>query len=79
MTYSVVWFKRDLRLHDHAALVDAAAHGPLLCLYLIEPSRRPQRHAARSPVGAHSGLDRVNPAEARRTKDQGRFRPKHRA
>ena len=47
MTYSVVWFKRDLRLHDHAALVDAAAHGPLLCLYLIEPSLWAQPDAAR--------------------------------
>ncbi|WP_189533379.1 cryptochrome/deoxyribodipyrimidine photo-lyase family protein [Paludibacterium paludis] len=34
----VVWFKRDLRLHDHAALCHAAAAGPVLCLYLIEPS-----------------------------------------
>ena len=24
----VVWFKRDLRLHDHAALYTAAAGGP---------------------------------------------------
>jgi len=47
MTYSVVWFKRDLRLHDHAALVDAAAHGPLLCLYVIEPSLWAQPDAAR--------------------------------
>ena len=36
--YSVVWFKRDLRLHDHAALTQAALHGPVLCLYIIEPS-----------------------------------------
>jgi deoxyribodipyrimidine photo-lyase len=33
----LVWFKRDLRLHDHAALTAAAAHGPLLPLYVIEP------------------------------------------
>lgn len=38
MTYSLVWFKRDLRLHDHAVLVEAATHGPVLCLYVIEPS-----------------------------------------
>ena len=38
MNYSVVWFKRDLRLHDHAALTQAASHGPMLCLYVIEPS-----------------------------------------
>jgi len=28
----VVWFKRDLRVHDHAPLAHAAAHGPVLCL-----------------------------------------------
>jgi len=37
MSYGVVWFKRDLRLHDHAALEAASARGPLLCLYIIEP------------------------------------------
>jgi deoxyribodipyrimidine photo-lyase len=38
MSLQVVWFKRDLRLHDHAALHHAAASGPVLCLYAIEPS-----------------------------------------
>jgi len=38
MTHSVVWFKRDLRVHDHAALQQAAARGPVLCLYVLEPS-----------------------------------------
>ncbi len=33
----VVWFKRDLRVVDHAPLVLAAAAGPLLPLYLVEP------------------------------------------
>ncbi len=47
MSYSVVWFKRDLRLHDHTALTHAAAHGPLLCLYVIEPSVWAQPDAAR--------------------------------
>jgi len=37
MSYSVVWFKRDLRLHDHAALHQALALGPVLCLYIVEP------------------------------------------
>lgn len=36
--YTVVWFKRDLRVHDHAALQQAAARGPVLCLYTVEPS-----------------------------------------
>ena len=35
---SVVWFKRDLRVHDHAPLAAAAARGPVLCLYVVEPS-----------------------------------------
>ena len=34
----VVWFKRDLRSHDHAPLVEAAARGPVLPLYVVEPS-----------------------------------------
>ncbi len=34
----VVWFKRDLRLHDHACLARAASTGePVLCLYAHEP------------------------------------------
>jgi deoxyribodipyrimidine photo-lyase len=32
-----VWFKRDLRLTDHAALTGAAAAGAVLPLYIIEP------------------------------------------
>ena len=47
MSYSVVWFKRDLRLHDHAALSLAAANGPVLCLYVIEPSLWAQPDATR--------------------------------
>ena len=33
----VVWFKRDLRVRDHAPLLEAAACGPLVGLYLYEP------------------------------------------
>ena len=44
--YRVVWFKRDLRLHDHTALAQAAAHGPVLCLYVLEPSLWAQPDAA---------------------------------
>ncbi|MEY2992810.1 MAG: hypothetical protein RI946_2204, partial [Pseudomonadota bacterium] len=33
----VVWFKRDLRIHDHAALALAAQAGPVLPLYILEP------------------------------------------
>ena len=34
---ALVWFKRDLRVHDHAALVRAAEAGPVLPLYIAEP------------------------------------------
>lgn len=33
----LVWFKRDLRIADHAPLAEAARHGPVLPLYVIEP------------------------------------------
>ena len=33
----VVWFKRDLRIADHAPLALAASKGPVLPLYVIEP------------------------------------------
>ncbi len=48
----VVWFKRDLRVHDHAALEAAASSGaPVLALYILEPElwRQPEmsgRHHA---------------------------------
>lgn len=32
----VVWFKRDLRVEDHAALARASASGPVLCVYVFE-------------------------------------------
>ncbi|OYY72601.1 FAD-binding domain-containing protein [Sphingomonas sp. 28-63-12] len=37
MTVQLVWFKRDLRLDDHAALVEAAKCGPVLPLVIVEP------------------------------------------
>ncbi|WP_130493597.1 cryptochrome/photolyase family protein [Motilibacter rhizosphaerae] len=33
----VLWFRRDLRLHDHPALVAAAAGGPVLPLFVLDP------------------------------------------
>ena len=34
----IVWFKRDLRVHDHAPLLAAQQSGnPVLPLYLFEP------------------------------------------
>ena len=38
MKINVLWFKRDLRVYDHAPLQSAIASGlPLLCLYVFEP------------------------------------------
>jgi deoxyribodipyrimidine photo-lyase len=38
MEVQIVWFKRDLRTADHAALTAAAARGPLLPLHVFEPA-----------------------------------------
>jgi deoxyribodipyrimidine photo-lyase len=35
---SVVWFKRDLRVFDHAPLTAAAECGPVIPLYVVEPA-----------------------------------------
>jgi deoxyribodipyrimidine photo-lyase len=34
----IVWFKRDLRVHDHEALARAAEAGPVIALFVYEPS-----------------------------------------
>ena len=36
-TPQLLWFKRDLRVHDHAPLCLAAAQGPVVALYVYEP------------------------------------------
>ena len=33
----IVWFKKDLRIEDNSALVQAAKKGPILPLYVVEP------------------------------------------
>jgi len=44
---AVVWFKRDLRLSDHAPLCEAIASGrPLLLIYCFEPSLLADPHYA---------------------------------
>lgn len=47
MQAEVVWFKRDLRLDDHAVLSAAALRGPVLPLVIIEPEywRQPDTSA----------------------------------
>ncbi len=42
----LVWFKRDLRPHDHPALSRAAAMGAVLPLYIVEPDLWQQPDAA---------------------------------
>ena len=37
LTRALIWFKRDLRVHDHAPLVAALSHGDALGLFVIEP------------------------------------------
>jgi deoxyribodipyrimidine photo-lyase len=37
MSYSLVWFKRDLRWQDHEALTHACQNGPVRCIYVVEP------------------------------------------
>ncbi|MEM9736798.1 MAG: deoxyribodipyrimidine photo-lyase, partial [Pseudomonadota bacterium] len=34
----IVWFKRDLRVHDHRPLARAAAAGPVLPIFVVEPA-----------------------------------------
>ena len=37
MALQLVWFKKDLRVNDHEPLIKAAEHGPVLCVYVVEP------------------------------------------
>jgi deoxyribodipyrimidine photo-lyase len=46
MPIQLVWFKRDLRAHDHGPLAEAARHGPVLPLYVVEPELWRQADAA---------------------------------
>ncbi len=42
---NIVWFKRDLRLHDHEALFEALQDpSPLLLLYIFEPELIANEH-----------------------------------
>ncbi len=46
---SLLWFRDDLRLADNPALLAACAHGPCLCVYVLDtaPARRPLGGASR--------------------------------
>lgn len=43
----VIWFKRDLRVHDHAPLLNASHNGPVIPLYIIEPTLWAQPDSSR--------------------------------
>jgi deoxyribodipyrimidine photo-lyase len=48
----IVWFKRDLRLVDHAPLAQAGASGdPVLPLWIVEPSLLAQPDASAGQLG----------------------------
>src|SRR4051812_49741160 len=38
MPTSVMWFRRDLRLGDNPALLEAVADGPVLPLFVLDPA-----------------------------------------
>lgn len=67
MPISVVWLKRDLRLHDHKPLQQAIAAGhPLLLLYVFEPAMEADQHLGlrhfRFIVESLADLKRQHPA-----------------
>lgn len=52
----IVWFKRDLRVHDHAPLVAACVSGrPVLPLYIVEPALWQQPDASGRQYGFLTG------------------------
>jgi len=56
----IVWFKRDLRIHDHEALNSAARAGPVIPLYIVEPELWSQADCSQLRVGML--IDRDYPA-----------------
>ena len=55
---AVVWFRRDLRVTDHAPLLEAAAAGLVVCVYFLDerrwsPDAAPGRQLACPRVGPH--------------------------
>ncbi|MGD9995645.1 MAG: deoxyribodipyrimidine photo-lyase [Ilumatobacteraceae bacterium] len=38
MARSILWFRRDLRVHEHAALAEAHAHGEVVPLFVVDPA-----------------------------------------
>ncbi len=62
----IVWFKRDLRVADHAALAAAAGRGPVVPLYIVEPELWRQPDASgRQWRFARASLDELRQRLAR--------------
>lgn len=66
MAVHVVWFKRDLRVRDHRPLATAAKRGPVVCLYVDEPSQHAEAdtHASHRAFVRDSLLDLQGQLEA---------------
>src|ERR1700744_3458599 len=47
MSAAVLWFRRDLRLGDHPALLAAAAEGPVTALFVLDDVLRKRSGAPR--------------------------------
>lgn len=59
----LLWFKRDLRVHDHAPLVAAAAAGRVLAVYVNEPELlRADDHDPRHAAFVHECLQDLREA-----------------
>jgi deoxyribodipyrimidine photo-lyase len=43
---AVVWFRRDLRLHDQPALTAALGHHRVVCLFVLDDRLLHGRHAS---------------------------------
>jgi len=57
MTPVLLWFRRDLRLHDNAALSHAAEHGPVVPVYIHAPAEHaPWQPGAASRWWLHHSL-----------------------
>ncbi|MAD33288.1 MAG: cryptochrome DASH [Planctomycetes bacterium] len=59
-SHTVVWFRRDLRIRDHAALIAAARRGPVVCVYYLDEARwSPTSAIARQLAGPRVGAFRT--------------------
>ena len=48
---TLLWFRRDLRLHDHPALLDAAStDGEVLACYVLDPRLEASSGQRRLPI-----------------------------